>query len=76
MQIQAFRVRLDAFRIQKSVWLINLDNSSREVKDHFKSYVDANDLLWVNEIFQEHYSFYQSRKGTNGWLDENPPNYR
>ena len=65
--------RLGAHRVQYSLWLLNLNNTAREVIAHFKQFVDANDALWVSSVRRGEYSFSNARTGTNEWLRENTP---
>ncbi|PBB93233.1 CRISPR-associated protein Cas2 [Mesorhizobium sp. WSM3864] len=64
--------RLKAHKYQYSAWLINLSNTAKEVHDHFKSFMDKDDSLWVSELTKKnHYS--GAKSGTNQWLKDNPP---
>ncbi|HWR50752.1 MAG TPA: hypothetical protein VN428_06575 [Bryobacteraceae bacterium] len=65
--------RLDAHRTQYSLWLVNLSNTSREVTEHFKQFVDQDDRLWVSEIRKSEHWFVNAMSGTNKWLERNPP---
>lgn len=64
--------RLSAHRALESVWLINLDNTVRETYDHLKSFIDADDRIWVSELTKIHW-FSNAKAGTNEWLKKNPP---
>lgn len=64
--------RLGAHRALKSFWLINLNNTAKEVHDHFKGFVDSDDRLWVSELTTKHH-FSNAKSGTNAWLKANPP---
>jgi|SRR5215204_1030241 len=68
--------RLDAHRTQLSVWLVNLDNSPKEVLNHFKQFVDYNDRLWATKVFQDEYMYSNAKRGTTDWLKANPPEFR
>lgn len=63
--------RLEAQKVNYSLWLINVDNTAREVVDHFKQFLDENDRLWASAVDRGRYSFVNARKGTNSWLSEN-----
>jgi hypothetical protein len=64
--------RLSAHRYQASSWVANLNNTAKEVHDHFKALMDSNDALWVSELTSVH--FYSNAKaGTTQWLKDNPP---
>ena len=64
--------RIGVHRTQFSLWLIDLNNTAKEVHDHFKGYVDSNDRLFVSELTKnKHYS--NAIAGTNNWLASHPP---
>ena len=63
---------LDAHRTQDSVWLINVNNTAKELHDHIKTYMDDDDRLWISELTKKHH-YSNARKGTNDWLKRNPP---
>lgn len=64
--------RLHAHRALASFWLINLNNTAKEVHDHFKGFVDSDDKIWVSELTKVHW-FGNANAGTNDWLKKNPP---
>jgi len=64
--------RLGAHRALESFWLISLNNTAKEVVDHFRQYVDGDDRLWVSELTKSHH-YTNARAGTNAWLAKNPP---
>lgn len=64
--------RLGAHRALESFWLISLNNTAKEVHDHFKGFVDSDDRLWVSELTAKHH-FSNVKGGTNAWLKANPP---
>lgn len=65
--------RLDAHRVQYSLWLVTLSNTPREVADHFKQFMDRNDRVWVSTVRKSEYWFANAMSGTNKWLEQNPP---
>ncbi|MCK7595812.1 hypothetical protein M0G74_00850 [Microbulbifer sp. CAU 1566] len=65
--------RLNAHRTQDSLWLVNLDNSPKEVVDHLKSFVDKDDRLWVSVVHRNENWYSNAKGGTNKWLENNPP---
>ena len=65
--------RLEAQKTQYSVWLVNLNNTPREVHNHFKQFVDSDDRLWVTRLRPNEYTYSNAIKGTNDWLSKNPP---
>jgi CRISPR-associated endonuclease Cas2 len=64
--------RLGCHRFQASAWLANLNNTSKEVHDHFKALMDSNDSLWVSRM-NTAYFYSAAKSGTNDWLKQNPP---
>ncbi len=65
--------RLNAHRVTESFWLINLGNTPKEVIEHFKSFTDKDDRLWVSSLRKNESWFINAKRGTNKWLKENPP---
>lgn len=65
--------RLKAHRVQDSIWLVNLDNTAKEVLEHVKGFIDSNDKLWVSSIRKGEHWYTNANSGTNKWLEENPP---
>lgn len=64
--------KLGAHRTQASYWLVNVNNTARELHDHLKQYVDADDKIWVSELTANHW-YANAIKGTNDWIKGNPP---
>lgn len=64
--------RLGAHRTQASYWLVSVNNTAKELHDHLKGFVDADDSIWVSELTRNHY-YSNARSGTNNWLQQNPP---
>lgn len=64
--------RLGGHRTQYSLWLLDLNNTAKEVHDHFKRYLDSDDRLWVSELTKNHY-YSNAMAGTNDWLAAHPP---
>lgn len=64
--------RLGGLRTQYSLWLLDLNNTAKEVHDHFKGYLDSNDRLWVSELTKNNY-YSNAIGGTNDWLAAHPP---
>lgn len=65
--------RLDAHKTQLSLWLVNVNNTARELVDHLKGFVDSNDRLWATRLHRGEYHFVNAMGGTNKWLTDNPP---
>lgn len=61
-----------AQRYQASCWLVNLANTAEQVYNHYRTMLDENDKLMVSELTENH---KQARnfKGTNAWIEDNPP---
>lgn len=66
-------LRLNAQRTLLSFWLVRLENSPREVAEHFKSFVDEPDRIWVTQLRKGEYHYEEALPGTNAWIDTNPP---
>ncbi len=47
--------RLGAHRTQESYWLVNVNNTAKELNDHLKSFVDGDDRILVSELTKNHY---------------------
>lgn len=60
--------RLGAHRTQLSTWLLDLDNSPKEIVEHFKKYVDRDDRLMVVKLTKDHW-YVNAIGGTNAWLE-------
>jgi CRISPR-associated endonuclease Cas2 len=65
--------RLGAHRTQYSLWLLNVNNTAKEVVEHLKKYVDNNDRLWATSVRKGEHWYVNAMSGTNKWLEENPP---
>ncbi|MCI5040018.1 MAG: hypothetical protein MRY81_10070 [Donghicola eburneus] len=64
--------RLGAHRFQDSAWFVNLNNTAKEVVEHFKGFTDSDDRLFASVLTKQHW-FSNARGGTNAWLKANPP---
>lgn len=65
--------RLGAHRVQESLWLVNLNNTPKEVIEHFKNFTDENDRLFVSSVRKGENWYTNAKAGTNKWLEANPP---
>lgn len=65
--------RLRAHKTQYSMYLLNANNTAKEIADHFKQFVDANDRIWAIKLYRGQYHYVNAMKGTNDWLTNNPP---
>jgi CRISPR/Cas system-associated endoribonuclease Cas2 len=64
--------RLEAHRALRSFWLLNVDATAPDLRDHFSDFIDDDDFLWVSEL-TKHRNFTKAFKGTKQWLSENMP---
>lgn len=64
--------RLGAHRTQASYWLVNVNNTSKQLHDHLKNFVDGDDRIWVSEL-TVNYFYSNALAGTNNWLAHNKP---
>lgn len=64
--------RLKAQKTQYSMYLVNLNNTAKDVVEHFKRFVDSNDRIWALEVTKNHH-YVNAISGTNAWLEKNPP---
>lgn len=64
--------RLGAHRTQYSAWLVNLNNTPKEVVEHFARFVDRDDRVMAVEMLRGRYTFTKANSGTNDWLKQNP----
>lgn len=65
--------RLGAHKTQYSLWLINSNDTPKEVVEHFSKFVDEDDRIWVTVVRRGKYWYKAALPGTNDWLEENPP---
>jgi hypothetical protein len=65
--------RLNAHRTQYSDWLINLNNTPKEVVDHFQRFTDKDDRVMATRLRPNEYHYVNALPGTNAWLEKNPP---
>ncbi len=60
-----------AQRVLKSVWLLNANNTPQEIRDWLKSYVDADDKIFVCQTATDKIYGFNLESGTNEWLKNN-----
>jgi len=65
--------RLGGHRTQLSLWLVNLNNTPKEVVDHFTQFVDKDDRLFASRMRPNEYHYVNAIGGTNDWLSKNKP---
>lgn len=64
--------RLKGHRVQLSGFLVNLTTeSSNEVVNHFKKFVDSDDSLFAVKTTKAGLDFFNAKAGTNDWLSKN-----
>ena len=64
--------RLGGVKTQESVYFINLNNTTKEVLDHFKQFVHDNDLLFAVKMASKPLHT-KALTGTNAWIAEHFP---
>lgn len=64
--------RLGGQKVLNSMYLIELDNTAREVVDHFSQYIDEDDRLMAIE-FSEKPRFTKALAGTGAWITKHFP---
>lgn len=64
--------RLGAHRTQASYWLVNVNNTAKELHDHLKRFVDEDDKIWTSELTKNSW-YSNAMAGTNEWIKNNPP---
>lgn len=62
--------RLGAQKAIRDFYLVNLNNTAAEVKDHLKQFVDEDDRVFVVEFTKEP-RFTKALKGTTDWISNN-----
>lgn len=60
--------RLDAHKVMRSFYFLDLHNTAMEVRDHLKGYIDDDDAVAVVP-FDERPRHEMAHKGTNDWLN-------
>lgn len=63
--------RLGAHKTQYSLWLVNLNDTPRQVVDHFKRFTDENDRILVSQVNPRQFWYVNAIAGTNDWLSKN-----
>lgn len=61
--------RLGGQKILESVYLVNLNNTTEQVRDHFKEYIDEDDMLIVSKTTE--FKYIKALKGTGDWIAKN-----
>ncbi len=59
---------LESHKIQRSVWLVSVNNTAKELHDHLKNYMDDNDRLWVSRVHSGEHWYSGAIKGTNDFF--------
>lgn len=60
--------RLGSHKALLSVWLLDLNNTTVQVREHLTGFVDNDDKVFVSEMTVKP-SFTKAFKGTSAWLD-------
>jgi hypothetical protein len=62
--------RLDSVKFQESDYFLSTDNTTTQVRDHFKQFVHEDDLLMVARLDESDKPKYtKGLKGTNDWVN-------
>ncbi len=63
--------RLDCHRAIESLWLASLNNTSMEILEHFKDFIDDDDSLIVAKTTKADLKRFRANAGTKEWLSRN-----
>jgi CRISPR-associated endonuclease Cas2 len=63
--------RLGAHRTQYSSWIVNLNNTAKEIVEHFKQFVHSDDRIMVTRLTGVDNYYVNAIGGTNKWLEQN-----
>ncbi len=62
--------RLDSVKFQESDYFLSANNTTTEIKDHFKQFVHEDDLLMVTRLDEnDKPKFTRALKGTTDWVN-------
>lgn len=61
--------RLGGHKALASFYLLDLNNTASEVRDHLRQYIDDDDKLMVVEFVGKP-AFTKANAGTNKWIEE------
>lgn len=70
-RLKAELLNLNAHEVQRSLWAVNLNNTAKDIIDHFSNYLSTNDRLWVSAVRVNHYQYRGALSGTNNWFTFN-----
>ncbi len=62
--------RIGAHKALDSLYLLAINNTAVEVRDHLQAFIDDDDRLMVIE-FTKKPTYNRALKGTNAWIDAN-----
>lgn len=63
--------RLGAHRTQYSSWLVSLNNTPKEIVEHFKQFVHSDDRIMVARWRSTENYYVNAIGGTNKWFEQN-----
>ena len=63
--------RLGAHRTQYSSWLVSLNNTPKEIVEHFKQFVHSDDRIMVTRLRAGENYYINAIGGTNRWFEQN-----
>ena len=61
--------RLGGHKVMNSFYFVDLNNTTAEVRDHLRQFIDEDDYLCVVK-FSTKPSFSRALAGTNAWIDK------
>ena len=70
-KITAELERLKCHRAALSFWLGNFNNTTDEILNHFKGFIDTDDTLIVAKTSIADIKTYKARAGTSDWIKAN-----
>jgi hypothetical protein len=65
--------RIGALKTQETVWLVKAKNTAKEVCEHLKALMHADDRLWVSAVPKGQFHYANALPGTGNWFEENAP---
>ncbi|WP_269584773.1 CRISPR-associated protein Cas2 [Roseibium sp. Sym1] len=61
--------RLNAHKVMRSFFFLDLNNTASEVRDHLQGFIDDDDAVMVVPFDQRPYH-HRAYQGTNNWISE------
>ncbi len=63
--------RLGAHRTQYSSWIVNLNNTAKEIVAHFRQFVHSDDRIMATRLTGVDNYYVNAIGGTNKWFEQN-----